>query len=119
MKCIDAYFSSIENDKKAADLTGCSFSTLTSMIDSGKPVIVWGTLRIQPPQTLAYSWHIDGEMIPRYANLHCLVLTGYDREKNVVYMSDPLLGNTTYRLDAFEKVFEDMGSQAIVIGDSG
>ena len=117
LKCADAYFESIESEEMAMDLTGCEFDTLTSMIDSGKPVIVWGTLRIQPPQTLGYSWHIKGEEIPRYANLHCLVLTGYDKEKNVVYMSDPLVGNTTYRLDAFERVFKDMGSQAIVICD--
>ena len=118
LKCTDAYFDSIETTKAVVDLTGCSFNILTSMIDSGKPVVVWGTLRIQPPQTLAYSWHVNGEEIPRYANLHCLVLTGYDKEKNVVYLSDPLVGNTTYRLDAFEKVFEDMGSQAIVISDT-
>ena len=37
--------------------------------------------------------------------------------KNVVYLSDPLVGNTTYRLDAFKEVFEDMGSQAIVISN--
>ena len=117
LKCADAYLESIESDKIAMDLTGCELDTLTSMIDSGKPVIVWGTLRIQPPQTLAYSWHVKGEEIPRYANLHCLVLTGYDKEKNVVYISDPLVGNTTYRLDAFERVFKDMGSQAIVISD--
>ena len=117
LKCADKYLEGVDTTMTAVDLTGSSFSTLTSMIDSGKPVILWGTLRIQPPQTLDYSWHVDGEEIPRYANLHCLVLTGYDKERNVAYLSDPLVGNTTYRLDALEQVFKDMGSQAIVISD--
>ena len=37
----------------------------------------------------------------------------------MVYVADPLVGNTTYDLDIFEEVYEAMREQAVVIcGDS-
>ncbi len=48
--------------------------------------------------------------------MHCVVLTGFDRENKKVYIADPMKGNTEYDMTLFEKRFKDMGSQGVVIG---
>ncbi|MDE5834861.1 MAG: hypothetical protein K2H26_05010, partial [Ruminococcus sp.] len=48
-----------------------------------------------------------------------LTLYGYDLEKGIVYLADPLVGNTTYPLEKFEKIYDILGKQAVVIcGDA-
>ena len=80
----------------------------------GKPVVIWGTLSMGSPRTSG-RWYVRGCSYPRYINLHCMVLTGYDKKKDLVYVADPLSGNVTYRLSTTRIRYAQMGSRAVVI----
>jgi len=93
------------------DVSGTSLEELFSTyIDNDVPVIIWATMYMQE---LSFGYEIDGVSYP--SSLHCLVLYGYDEEENLVYVSDPLVGNTTYDLDIFADRFDVLGQQAVVV----
>ena len=46
---------------------------------------------------------------------HCVVITGYDFNKNIVYIMDPMEGNITRNLETFQSRYEAMHSQAVYI----
>ena len=101
----------------AKNITGCSFTTLISQLDSGRPVIVWATANMKTP-TYVNSWYIKnpgGEDIyfeyPR--GTHVMVLTGYD--STYVYISDPWYGEVKYTRSAFNDKWVLLGKQAIIL----
>lgn len=103
----------------AKNITGCSFSTLLKKLDSGRPVIVWATAKMQTPKYVN-SWYIKnpgGEDIyfeyPR--GTHVMVLTGYD--SSYVYISDPIYGQVKYTKSAFNDKWVLLGKQAIILDD--
>ena len=108
-----SYLNSVGGTENAVDLTGSSFEDLCLELIDGNPVIVWTTLSMTNPLTTGY-WDSAGRY-PKYRNLHCMVLTGYDLDMGVVYMADPLRGNVTYSLSSFKSVYSKMGKQAVVI----
>ena len=102
---------------EAHDLTGTDFETLLSdYIDKGIPLPVWITNYGLAESYLSDSWKTpEGELLTWRSPEHCVVLTGYDRTENLVYVSDPIYGNTEYDLDLFVKRFNEMGKQAVYI----
>ena len=42
-------------------------------------------------------------------------ITGYDLNKNIVYIMDPMEGNVTRNLETFQSRYEAMHSQAVYI----
>ena len=113
-KCADKFFEDNKIDKKAYDITGCSADRLFLELEQGNPVIVWATMFMMNTNWIR-CWNIDGEDVYFPVNEHCMVLTGYNIEKNVVYVADPLKGNTTYKLDLFLKRFDSLKKQAVII----
>ena len=101
---------------KVYDLTGCEPDRLYSYIDMGYPVIVRATSK-RMPTTKRATWtdRSTGKTIKWIGNEHCLLLTGYDTENNLVFVNDPQAGTGTYKLDLFEERFFDLGKQAVVI----
>ena len=50
---------------------------------------------------------------------HCMVIYGYDKAEDTVYAADPLKGNVTYSLSQFNRMYDILGKQAVVIcGDA-
>ncbi len=114
----EAYLTDVgkNNDYKVYDMTGCDFENLCAAIDNDCPVIVWGTMGMKGtskgpswiiPETNEYYTWVGGE--------HCLLMTGYDKNKGIVYMNDPLKGVVTYDMNLFKKRFVQMGSHAVII----
>ena len=116
VKCANSYLQSVRADKEAVDLSGSSFEALFREVDHGRPVIIWGTLGMGSPKYNG-SWNVRGTICKRLINLHCFVLTGYDLDRDLVYLSDPLAGNRTFRLSTCRKCYEQLNSQAVVIRD--
>ena len=112
--CANSYLESVGSDQRATDLTGTKFDNLLYLLDDGKPVVIWGTISMGSPRTNG-RWYVGGRSYPRYINLHCMVLTGYDKKKDLVYVADPLVGNVSYRLSTTRVRYAQMGSQAVVI----
>jgi uncharacterized protein YvpB len=96
---------------RATDLTGASLGSLFGYLDRGAPVVVWNTMYMYEPGGVeAYQ---DGyEMRP---NTHAVTLSGYDPFNDAVLVADPLSGRVWRDRWDFERLYDIMGSQAVVI----
>ena len=89
------------------------FSELLSMVEKA-PVLAWTTMNLQAPY-IAQVWEVEGEEL-YWQNLeHCVVLTGYDAEKEILYGTDPLYGPCEYDIELFSVRFQTMYSQVVYL----
>ena len=115
VKCAKNYLTAQNADYEPMDLTGSSPSALYTQVANGHPVIFWATLSMSSPKYYTPDWNINGVHYTKYENLHCMVLTGYDMEKKLVYVADPLRGNVTYNMSTFETRYAQLMKQAVII----
>lgn len=113
------YFESVDSPCYAVDITGTDFKGVLFQVTQDRPVIVWTTMG-QRETYPNYKWTAgNGEDMVFNDYQHCLAVYGYDFDEGVVYAADPLVGNTTYDLERFERIYDIMYKQAVVIcGDS-
>lgn len=106
-----------ENKWKVKNITGCSAETLYSAIDNGCPVVVWASIDMGEivPDFVTWTDEETGKKISWYGGEHCLLLTGYDRDEGLVYVNDPLRGSVSYDMKIFERRFEQMNNNAVII----
>lgn len=90
-----------------------SFQELLAMVAEA-PVVAWTTMDLQAPY-IAQVWEVDGEELYWQNYEHCVVLTGYDAEKGVLYGTDPLYGPCEYDMKLFSVRFRTMYSQVVQI----
>lgn len=100
---------------QAYNVTGASLSKLYDYIDQGCPVIVWGTMYMGSSSKFVAGRTIYGETLYWQTGSHTLVLTGYDKVRGIVYVADPLVGNTSYSAQTFWSKFCQLGKRAVVI----
>ncbi|WP_139186969.1 C39 family peptidase [Sediminibacillus halophilus] len=100
-------------DDRAVDLTGSSPDAIYQSLDKGLPVWIITTSSFAPVGGFETWQTPNGEIEVTYS-LHSVAVTGYEDE--YVYINDPYGGkNKQVDRDNFEKAWEQMGSQAIVI----
>lgn len=106
-----------ENKWQVKDITGCSPETLYSSIDSGCPAVVWASIDMGEiiPDFVVWTDEETGNKISWYGGEHCLLLTGYDRDEQLVYVNDPLHGSVSYDMKIFETRFMQMNNNAVII----
>ncbi len=110
-----AFFESEKSDMEPYDLTGTPFRELFYQIEMGRPIVIWASVDLHDV-TLELKWKTpDGREALFTKWEHCLVLTGYDLKKGVVYCADPLKGHAEYSLERFEMIYDKMGQQALVM----
>lgn len=90
-----------------------SFEELLAMVEEA-PVLAWTTMNLEAPY-IAQVWEVDGEELYWQNYEHCVVLTGYDAEKGVLYGTDPLYGPCEYDMRLFSLRFQTMYSQVVQI----
>lgn len=98
-----------------ADLTGATLPELCeNYIDRDIPVIVWGTIGMEPISGET-EWILpDGSIFIWRSQEHCLLLVGYDAE--YYYFNDPMEGkDTAYRRADAENAYQSLYSQALAI----
>lgn len=61
------------------------------------------------------KWEIDGKTIQWIAPEHCMVLIGYDIDRNVAIMSDPQRGIVEYNLETVKSRYIVMHSQCVIL----
>ena len=115
VKAMNSYLS--DKGYYAKSVTGTSLSTLASTyIDSGNPVLVWGTIGMKEIDRII-QWQSDDrtESFLYPANEHCMVFSGYDGEN--YWFSDPYDSNGTvaYPISDSVMAYNQLGAQAIVI----
>lgn len=111
------YLADVGSDCKVKDLSGTEFEDLlTNYINKSRPVMIWVTSSNLHAMYYTDSWYTpDGNYLTWKAYEHCVVLTGYDLDKKVVYAADPLYGNKTYPMDTFKQRYNDLGKNSAVI----
>ncbi|MDE6133506.1 MAG: C39 family peptidase, partial [Oscillospiraceae bacterium] len=115
----EKFLSDYDNDNKwqAVNITGCSPEMLYSAVKSGDPVVVWGSINMDEIIEDHITWTDEetGDTISWVGGEHCLLLTGYDMKENLVYVNDPLRGQVSYDMRTFEKRFEELNRNAVII----
>jgi uncharacterized protein YvpB len=110
------YLSAQGSAMRADDRSGTPFSSLlTTYIDNGIPVIVWGT-RYCEQGHYSVTWELNSGPFTWFTPEHCMVLVGYNAADSVVYVADPLEGAiVSYDMDTFASRYNDLKQQAVTI----
>lgn len=118
VNCAEKYFSAKGISMHAENLTGTSPEQLYRYVSKGTPVIVWATGNMeQCYYNKQWTDAETGDLITWILNEHCLLLTGYDKEQNLVYVNDPMKGKTAYPMDVFEYRYKQLGKQAVILAE--
>lgn len=99
---------------RAVNISRHGFLDVLREIDSGKPVIIWGTQGLAKG-VKTIEWTVDGKKLRWIAPEHCMVLIGYDLDRMIAVVSDPQKGIAEYNIRKLKQSFETMYSQCIVI----
>lgn len=103
------------SDLTAIDTTGTELSDLYKLIENGCPVLIWTTMYLDYPYFTGQSNTYNGVYYPWYMNEHCIVLYGYNRDYNTVYISDPLEGYNVCDASYFEEIYDEIGQFSMTI----
>lgn len=99
------------SDFKAYNVSGRSFEDLFAYIEHGYPVEIWTSLNEGPLGSIIAS---SGKY-NFYTNTHTVVLSGFDRKNNRVYLTDSINGKVYYDIDRVKSIFVKQNAQAVVI----
>lgn len=101
---------------QAKNITGTPFEDLSKYLARHVPVLVWTTMELGDPRP-GKSWEdpSTGQVLQWTAGEHCVVLLGYSRQENLVYVNDPRVGFCAYPADKMALRYQQMGSQAVVL----
>ena len=99
------------------DLTGTDFSDLYQEIKNGNPVVIWLSQDMVDIDMNQISWPIEGGTFQWTRYEHCLVMIGYDLDKNTIFFSDPLdpRGTVEYPVERVRDVYSQVYKQALVV----
>ena len=111
----NSYFKTMGSDLRAFNYTGSAFQDMLLKVKEGKPVIVWATSNMNQDPGYTTEWIVNGEYIIWKANMHCMVLIGFDTDKETVIVSDPMVGIKEYEMETFIKRYKQFYSQAVVL----
>lgn len=106
-----------ENNRQVVNITGCFPKILYSAVKNGDPVVVWGSINMNEIIEDFVTWTDEetGNTISWVGGEHCLLLTGYDMKESLVYVNDPLRGQVSYDMRTFEKRFDELDRNAVII----
>lgn len=109
------YFKAVNvKNRFAKNITGTSLEGLFQYIDKGMPVVVWGTLNMGST-TWFRAGSKNGATFYWPSRAHCVVLTGYDKNRKVVKVNDPIRGKVEYSFSSFERAYKTMNRNAMII----
>ena len=109
------FLETVGSDLKAADISGASLEELYSYVANGTPVVVWNSMYMNDLEKTEQTYVYQGKTYYWYRKEHCVVLCGYDKEKGIVLINDPLEGIVERDAERFEEIYDQMGKMAVVI----
>lgn len=99
---------------KSVDVTGQDFESILSIVDDGRPVIVWSTIGLQEPKHYASWSDKNGNTVKWIMPEHTFLLAGYSGSDVIVY--DSYSGKRqSYPIQIFKSRWESMGRQAVTV----
>ena len=101
----------------AQNISGTAFENLFSYIGNNRPVLIWGTMGMHPTSYNTAYQYVDAAGRAGWKNgEHCLVMVGYDLDRNVVAVADPLKGAIVeYNLDVVRARYMEQECQAVIV----
>ena len=108
------YLAAKGSSLRAYDITGSSMEQLYSYLDQGYPVLVWSTTGMASPRVTGHQSY-GGRTYPWFSQEHCVVLKGYNRRTNTVYVSDSISGDLGRNASRFTDLYNQIGRFAVVI----
>lgn len=115
VKTAEKYLKYQKSSLKVENITGTEFEDLYKYIADDTPVIVWASINLMEVDKYFCYKAENGEDVYWYNNEHCMVLCGFDKERNLVTAADPLSGLMLYDADRFKYIYEELDKQAIII----
>ena len=110
VKAVERYFSNIdEKYRRPYNCTGYSFNSLLDEVSKGNPVVVWITQGCQESEIVDFK---GSEYV---ALNHAVVLSGYDRNRGVVLITDSIDGSLELDYNVVKNVFDFAGKRSVVI----
>ena len=108
------YFKANNMTMVAKNISGTDFNGILEIVAQGDPIVIWNTINMRQPYE-STTFVFNGKEYTWMSPEHCVVITGYDLNKNIVYIMDPMEGNVTRELKTFQSRYEAMHSQAVYI----
>ena len=99
----------------AYDVSKLSLEELLPYVAAGNPVLLWLTSDLEAPYFSSQSVEYGGDSYRWYWNEHCVVLGGYDLEKQSVTLFDPLKGKAEESLERVEEIYNQTGKYAMTV----
>ncbi|KRL03618.1 cysteine protease YvpB [Liquorilactobacillus capillatus DSM 19910] len=100
---------------KAVDLSGQTFNDVIQKVGEGHPVWTITTATFAPVDDFQ-AWDTPQGEIKITFSEHSVVITGFDRKNNVIYINNPYgHKNQAVNWDDFEAAYKQMGKQAVYI----
>lgn len=114
-RCANRYLTDNASSLKAFNISGAPLKRLFGEILDGNPVIVWTTSNWETPVTYTDIWLNNNSVFKWPNNEHCVVLIGFNLEKNTVFLADPLSDIVERDLSEFAETYSSYYKQAVVI----
>lgn len=111
----NAYFLTQDSDLNAYNITGTDFDTILALVANGIPVIIWVSMDLIAFGAEYTVFSYNGNSVKWTPNEHVMVLTGYNKEAEAVYVCDPLKGKKTYNLPLFQQRYEQLDKKSVII----
>lgn len=108
------YFKKNSISRKAINISGSEFDKVLDYVAEGYPVIVWNTINMKPAYE-SKKLVLGGKTYTWIAPEHCVVVIGFDRDANEVYVADPASGLVTRNLNIFKQRYNSLKKQAVYI----
>lgn len=108
------YFKKNSISRKAINISGSEFDKVLDYVAEGYPVIVWNTINMKPAYE-SKKLVLGGKTYTWIAPEHCVVVIGFDRDANEVYVADPASGIVTRNLSTFKQRYNSLKKQAVYI----
>ena len=117
------YLKSNNQKYVAVNYSGNNFEKLLKQVENGNPVIIWSTTYDEKTADLhepyaTYKWEVDGKTVQWISPEHCMVLIGYDIDKNIAIVSDPQRGIVEYNLETVKARYSAMHSQCVILKEN-
>lgn len=118
-KAVNSYLKANKHSEyKVKNICGTDFSDLYAELNSGNPIIFWGTTSMMDSENSFSTLQLQSGNSYRYSPcFHCVVLIGYDNITDTVYVCDSQVqaDYVEYPKADVEKAYNQMGKQALVI----
>lgn len=108
------YFKKNSISRKAVNISGSEFDKVLDYVADGYPVIVWNTINMKSAYE-SKKLVLGGKTYTWIAPEHCVVVIGFDRDANEVYVADPTSGLVTRNLSIFKQRYNSLKKQAVYI----